>query len=136
MQDEEIRKYILKVCFNKDISIQKCSNVESVKEKSKLDKIKLNNKIEEKLVEKIKRYNLNKESYEKMKESEEKMNLEGLLRYKGREEGIKIGEKRGEIKGIQKNTLELAKRMLKEGATADFVSKVTGLSKNVLMTML
>ena len=136
MQDEEIRKYILKVCFNKDISIKKCSNVESVKEKSKLDKIKLNNKIEEKLVEKIKRYNLNKESYEKMKESEEKMNLEGLLRYKGREEGIKIGEKRGEIKGIQKNTLELAKRMLKEGATADFVSKVTGLSKKVLMTML
>ena len=36
MQDEKIRKYILKVCFNKDISIQKCSNVESVKENKNL----------------------------------------------------------------------------------------------------
>ena len=68
------------------------------------------------------------------------MNLEGLLRYKGREEGIRIGEKRGErrgeIRGANNKTVELAKRMLKEGATTDFVSKVTGLSKKVLMTML
>ena len=56
------------------------------------------------------------------------MNLEGLLRYKGREEGIKIGEKR--------NTKQLAKRMLKEGLNADIVSKVTGLSKKVLMKMI
>ena len=121
---------------SKNINKRNIAKIFRVKDKSELDKIKLNNKIEEKIIERIKKYNLNKESYEKMKESEEKMNLEGLLRYKGREEGIKIGEKRGEIKGIQKNTLELAKRMLKEGATADFVSKVTGLSKNVLMTML
>ena len=37
---------------------------------------------------------------------------------------------------MKKNTKQLAKRMLKEGATTDFVSKVTGLSKKVLMTML
>ena len=260
MQDEKIRKYILKVCFNKDISIQKCSNVESVKEnknlkgniydlklenesdiyliemqnknngtiverifysisrelqldldsgdkytkmrnitlflfqnnheikgniyqmmevfknyiltdiikiyifdipkelqsrninkrnlakifkvkeKSELNELKLNNKIEEKIIEKIKKYNLNKESYEKMKESEEKMNLEGLLRYKGREEGIKIGErrgeKRGEIRGANNKTVELAKRMLKKNMSISDVSEVTGLSKSILSTML
>ena len=260
MQDEEIRKYILKVCFNKDISIQKCSNVESVKEnknlkgniydlklenesdiyliemqnknngtiverifysisrelqldldsgdkytkmrnitlflfqnnheikgniyqmmevfknyiltdiikiyifdipkelqsrninkrnlakifkvkeKSELNELKLNNKIEEKIIERIKKYNLNKESYEKMKESEEKMNLEGLLRYKGREEGIKIGEKRGEkrgeIRGANNKTVELAKRMLKKNMSISDVSEVTGLSKSILSTML
>ena len=68
------------------------------------------------------------------------MNLEGLLRYKGREEEIKIGEKRGEKRGIsigaKENTKQLAERMLKEGLNADIVSKVTGLSKKVLMTML
>ena len=64
------------------------------------------------------------------------MNLEGLLRYKGREEGIKIGEKRGISIGAKENTKQLAKRMLKEGLNADIVSKVTGLSKKVLMTML
>ena len=71
-----------------------------------------------------------------MKESEERINLEGLLRYKGREEGIKIGEKRGISIGAKENTKQLAKRMLKEGLNADIVSKVTGLSKKVLMTML
>ena len=60
----------------------------------------------------------------------------GKAEERGKTKGISIGEKRGEIKGIQKNTLELAKKMLKEGATTDFVSKVTGLSKKVLMTML
>ena len=71
-----------------------------------------------------------------MKESEERINLEGLLRYKGREEGLKIGEKRGISIGAKENTKQLAKRMLKEGLNADIVSKVTGLSKKVLMTML
>ena len=71
-----------------------------------------------------------------MKESEERMNLEGLLRYKGREEGIKIGEKRGISIEAKGNTKQLAKRMLKEGLNADIVSKVTGLSKKVLMKMI
>ena len=125
---------------SKNINERNLAKIFKVKEKSELNELKLNNKIEEKIIERIKKYNLNKESYEKMKESEEKMNLEGLLRYKGREEGIRIGEKRGErrgeIRGANNKTVELAKRMLKEGATTDFVSKVTGLSKKVLMTML
>ena len=133
---------------SKNINKRNLAKIFRVKDKSELEKIKLNNKIEEKIIEKIKKYNLNKESYEKMKESEEKMNLEGLLRYKGREEGIKIGEKRGEkrgisigekrgeIKGIQKNTLELAKKMLRKKIDIRDISEITGLSEKKLMTML
>ena len=50
----------------------------------------------------------------------------------GRNEGISIGE----IRGANNKTIELARNMLKEGATTSFVSKVTGLSKKALMTML
>ena len=111
-----------------------------VKSMEELDKIKVENKIEKKIVELIKRYNKDIKEYEKMKEEEENMGLMEIKLEKaeerGKTKGISIGEKRGEIKGIQKNTLELAKKMLKEGATTDFVSKVTGLSKKVLMTML
>ena len=259
MQDEEIRKYVLKVCFDKDINIDKCSNIESIKEnkilkgttndlkledendiyliemqnnnngtiverilyfisrelqldldrgdkynkmrnitmflfqnnheitedvykiagiirqkiltdkfsiyvfdipkeiKSKnekkrnlakifkvrseleLNELELNNKIEEKILKKIKKYNLDKESYKKMKESEEKMNLEGLLRYKGREEGIKIGEKRGisigEIRGANNKTVELAKKMVQKGTDYSYISEITGLSKQILQTL-
>ena len=125
---------------SKNINKRNLAKIFKVKEKSELNELKLNNKIEEKIIEKIKKYNLNKESYEKMKESEEKMNLEGLLRYKGREEGIKIGEKRGEkrgeIRGANNKTVELAKRMLKKNMSISDVSEVTGLSKSILSTML
>ena len=129
---------------SKNINKRNLAKIFRAKDESELNKIKLNNKIEEKIIERIKKYNLNKESYEKMKESEEKMNLEGLLRYKGREEGIKIGERRGisigEKRGIsigaKENTKQLAKRMLKEGLNADIVSKVTGLSEKILMKMI
>ena len=102
--------------------------------------MKLNNKIEEKIRRKIEMYNAEEELYHKMKEEENTMGLieEGMNNAKklgisiGRNEGISIGEKQG----VKKNTKQLDKRMLKEGATTDFVSKVTGLSKKVLMTML
>ena len=111
-----------------------------VKSMEELERIKVENKIEKKIVELIQRYNKDIKEYEKMKEEEDVMGLMeiklGKAEERGKTKGISIGEKRGEIKGIQKNTLELAKKMLKEGATTDFVSKVTGLSKKVLMTML
>ena len=77
-------------------------------------------------------YNAEEELYHKMKEEENTM---GLI-----EEGInnakKLGISIGEIRGANNKTVELAKRMLKEGLNADIVSKVTGLSKKALMTML
>jgi predicted transposase/invertase (TIGR01784 family) len=51
----------------------------------------------------------------------------------GEERGIKKGELIGEERGIKKGKTEekisIAKKMLSEGAKADFVSKMTGLSK-------
>lgn len=98
--------------------------------------MKLNNKIEEKIRRKIEMYNAEEELYHKMKEEENTMGLieEGMNNAK--KLGISIGEKRGISIGAKENTKQLAKRMLKEGLNADIVSKVTGLSKKVLMTML
>ena len=50
--------------------------------------------------------------------------------------GEMIGKQRGISIGANNKTKELARNMLKEGATTDFVSKVTGLSKKMLMTMI
>ena len=107
-----------------------------VKSLEELRKMKLNNKIEEKIRRKIEMYNAEEELYHKMKEEENTMGLieEGMNNAK--KLGISIGEKRGISIGAKENTKQLAKRMLKEGLNADIVSKVTGLSKKVLMTML
>jgi predicted transposase/invertase (TIGR01784 family) len=48
---------------------------------------------------------------------------------KGKAEGELIGEERGLKKGKADEKISIAKKMLSEGAKADFVSKVTGLSK-------
>ncbi|MCM1371366.1 MAG: transposase, partial [Clostridium sp.] len=40
------------------------------------------------------------------------------------------GMKNGMEKGIAKNKIEIAKNMLKEGSTIDFIAKVTDLSIN------
>ena len=47
-------------------------------------------------------------------------------------EQLEIGEQRG----ANNKTIELAKNMLKENISTDIVSKVTGLSKKMLMAML
>ena len=95
-----------------------------VKNEQELEIVKVENKIEKKIVELIKRYNKNKKEYEKMLEEEEVM---GLM-------DIKIGK--AEERGANNKTVELAKKMLKENISTDVISKVTGLSKKVLMTML
>ena len=46
---------------------------------------------------------------------------------KGREEGIKEGE--------QNTKLEIAKKLLAEGHTIDYVSKISGLSKKDLQNI-
>ena len=54
----------------------------------------------------------------------------------GEQRGISIGRNEGISIGANNKTIELARNMLKEGATTSFVSKVTGLSKKALMTIL
>ena len=51
-----------------------------------------------------------------------------LKEQRGRNEGINIGE--------NNKTIELARNTLKETISTDIVSKVTGLSNEMLMTML
>jgi predicted transposase/invertase (TIGR01784 family) len=50
---------------------------------------------------------------------------------KGREEGMKEGMK----EGIRAKAREVALTALKEGASLDFVMKITGLSKEELLEM-
>ena len=113
-----------------------------------LDKIKVENKIEKKIIELIKRYNKDIKEYEKMKEEEDVMGLMEIKLGKaeergkakgmsiGEKRGISIGEKRGINIGANNKTVELARNMLKENISADIVSKVTGLSKQILRTIL
>ena len=107
-----------------------------VKSMEELDKIKVENKIEKKIIELIKRYNKDIKEYEKMKEEEDVMGLMeiklGKAEERGKIKGISIGEKRG----ANNKTVELAKQMLKKNINLFDISEITGLSKKVLMTML
>ncbi len=84
-----------------------------------------NEKRFEKLVYKIELYNADLKMYERLKSEEEKqMRLEDVAEiYK--EEGIEIGEKRGEKRGIMK----IALSMLQEGLDLSLIRKVTGLTE-------
>ena len=112
------------------------SKLFKVNSKEELKKLKLNNEIEEKIREKIILYNANKEEYEKMKVSEESMDFVKRAKYYGRIEGMKEGKKEGRKEGIKKTTLDLAKKMIKEGAKIPFVAKVTGLPEKTLIKMM
>jgi predicted transposase/invertase (TIGR01784 family) len=107
-----------------------------VKNEQELEIVKVENEIEKKIIELIKRYNKNKKEYEKMLEEEEVMGLMDIKIGKAEERGEARGKARGEIIGANNKTVELAKKMLKENISTDVISKVTGLSKKVLMTML
>jgi predicted transposase/invertase (TIGR01784 family) len=48
---------------------------------------------------------------------------------KWKSEGIKIGEKRGEERGIEKKAIETAKNLLEMGIDVDMIVKATGLKK-------
>ena len=50
-----------------------------------------------------------------------------------KEEGKKIGEKRGKMIGKRKNQMEIARNLLSEGFSVDLAAKVTKLSKEQVM---
>ena len=54
----------------------------------------------------------------------------------GRNEGIAIGEKRGEKRGITKGKIETARNMLKDGLSADLITKYTGISAQQMKGLL
>ena len=69
-------------------------------------------------------------------------------RNEGRTEGIAIGEKRGEKRGraegrtegiaigIQQTQIETARNMLKDGLSADLITKYTGISAQQISELL
>ncbi len=46
-----------------------------------------------------------------------------------REEAVRVAEKKGEIKGIEKKAIEMAKRMKKDKEPIEKIIKYTGLTK-------
>ena len=61
-------------------------------------------------------------------------------RNEGRTEGIAIGEKRGRAEGmaigIQQTQIETARNMLKNGLSADLITKCTGISAQQISELL
>jgi len=53
----------------------------------------------------------------------------------GKNEGIAIGEARGEARGVEKRSLEIAKRLLKEKTDIKFIASVTGLSSDSILKL-
>ena len=53
-----------------------------------------------------------------------------------RADGIKVGEERGEKRGIEKNILDTAKKMIKENLDISLIEKITGLSKETIKSMM
>ena len=53
-----------------------------------------------------------------------------------RVDGIKVGEERGEKRGIEKNILDTAKKMIKENLDISLIEKITGLSKETIKSMM
>ena len=54
----------------------------------------------------------------------------------GRDEGIAIGEKRGEKRGRAEGKIETARNMLKNGLSADLITKCTGISAQQISELL
>jgi len=51
-----------------------------------------------------------------------------VAREEGREEGLEEGEEIGREKGMEQEKLIIAKNLLAEGSTPEFVQRITGLS--------
>ena len=54
----------------------------------------------------------------------------------GRDEGIAIGEKRGRAEGMAAGKIETARNMLKDGLSADLITKYTSISAQQISELL
>lgn len=78
-------------------------------------------------------YNADLETYLKLKESEMKqMTLEDVA-HNYKLEGISIGERRGEKRGIMTGKLETAIRLLGKGIAMTLVIEATGLKEEQIL---
>ena len=54
---------------------------------------------------------------------------------KGLEEGLERGREKGVEEGMEKRNAEVARNLLAEGATVEFVRKITGLDTNTIASL-
>ena len=66
--------------------------------------------------------------YHYLKEAVHSQDVLMAAEEKGKSEGIQEGEERGIVKGKAEEKAEIAKAMLAEGASLEFIQKVSGLT--------
>ena len=64
-----------------------------------------------------------------LSEEEDAKKVTNTLIKNAKEEGKKQGKKEGKIQGKKEQSIEISRKMIKEGLEIEFISKVTGLSK-------
>ncbi len=120
---------------NKYYELVNLFNTENINE---LDEI-ITSGIYKKILEEIKRYNLDSEEYAKMEDIERLMMNETehydtaykVGKREGRSEGISLGR----IEGINQNKREIAKNLINKNFDINFIMDVTGLSKEQLSSL-
>ncbi len=120
---------------NKYYELVNLFNTENINE---LDEI-ITSDIYKKILEEIKRYNLDSEEYAKMEDIERLMMNETehydtaykVGKREGRSEGISLGR----IEGINQNKREIAKNLINKNFDINFIMDVTGLSKEQLSSL-
>ena len=99
------------------------------------------------ILEDMKKFNLNKEDRKNMEDIVELMRNEkedygaayecGVMdgEVRGQKRGEKLGKKQGISEGIKKRNTEIAKSMIDENIDINIISKVTGLTKDQLISL-
>ena len=109
-------------------------NLFNVQEINKLDKI-MKSDIYKKILEEIKKYNL---------DSEERIEMENIINFVEPEEehyenayidGFEIGSRQGRSEGIIENKRKIAKSMIEENIDIKLVSKITGLTQEQISAL-
>ena len=83
----------------------------------------------------MKKFNLNKEDRKIMEDIVELMRNEKEDYGAAYECGVLDGERRGEKRGINKGITKVAKSMVNENIDINIISKVTGLTKDQLVSL-
>ena len=104
-------------------------------------------KLPKQILEDMKKFNLNKEDRKNMEDIVELMRNEkedygaayecGVMdgEVRGQKRGEKLGKKQGISEGIKKRNTEIAKSMIDENIDINIISKVTGLTKDQLISL-
>ncbi len=119
---------------NKENKYYELVNLFNTENINALDKI-ITSGIYKKMLEEIKRYNLDSEEYKKMEDIERLMMNETEHYDTAYEVGIERGIDLGINQGVIQNKKEIAKSMLEENIDIKLISKITGLTKEQISAL-